>query len=123
MLRATLKSVWARKLRLIMSALSIVLGVAFVAGSLMFTSMLSSSFDSLVRGALADVNVSLETTGISGSRATPACLPSSSSTRTWPPSRRSTAWPASSRWSRTRRSTLLTATAECSPFPARPGWA
>lgn len=66
MLQATLKSVWARKLRLIMSALSIVLGVAFVAGSLMFTTMLSSSFDSLVRGALADVNVSLETTGISG---------------------------------------------------------
>ena len=71
MLRATLKSVWARKLRLIMSALSIVLGVAFVAGSLMFTSMLSSSFDSLVRGALADVNVSLETTGISGFESNP----------------------------------------------------
>lgn len=66
MLRATLKSVWARKVRLIMSALSIVLGVAFVAGSLMFTNMLSSSFDSLVKGSLADVNVSFEATGISG---------------------------------------------------------
>lgn len=64
MLQATLKSLWARKLRLILSALSIVLGVAFVAGSLIFTNMLSSSFDSLVRGALADVNVSA--TGISG---------------------------------------------------------
>ncbi|GAA4907914.1 FtsX-like permease family protein [Tessaracoccus lubricantis] len=66
MLRATLKSVWARKVRLFMSALSIVLGVAFVAGSLIFTSMLSSSFDSLVKGSLADVNVSPEATGISG---------------------------------------------------------
>ena len=40
MLRATAKSLWARKLRLSLSALAIVLGVAFVAGSLMFTAML-----------------------------------------------------------------------------------
>lgn len=52
MLRATLKSFWARRLRLVMSALSIVLGVAFVAGSLMFTNLLSSSFDSLIEGHL-----------------------------------------------------------------------
>lgn len=75
MLLATLKSVWARKLRLIMSALSIVLGVAFVAGSLMFTNMLSSSFDLLVRGALADVNVSAEATGISGFDINPGLAP------------------------------------------------
>lgn len=58
MLKATFTSVWARKVRLLMSAISIVLGVAFVAGSLIFTAMLSSGLDSLVRGALADVNVS-----------------------------------------------------------------
>ncbi|WP_040283816.1 ABC transporter permease [Tessaracoccus massiliensis] len=75
MLRATLKSVWARKLRLIMSALSIVLGVAFVAGSLMFTTLLSSGFESLVGGALADVNVSQETTGISGFENNPGVPP------------------------------------------------
>lgn len=66
MLRATLKSFWARRLRLVMSALSIVLGVAFVAGSLMFTNLLSSSFDSLIRGTLADVNVTPEASGITG---------------------------------------------------------
>ena len=66
MLHATLKSLWARKLRLFMSALSIVLGVAFVCGSLMFTKLLSSSFDEIVKGALGDVNVSSATTGIEG---------------------------------------------------------
>lgn len=66
MLHATWKSLWARKVRLLLSALSIVLGVAFVAGSLLFTNLLSSSFDQLVKGALADVNVSPEATGIEG---------------------------------------------------------
>ena len=41
MLHATWKSLWARKVRLLLSALSIVLGVAFVAGSLLFTNLLS----------------------------------------------------------------------------------
>lgn len=57
MLHAAWKSLWARKVRLILSALSIVLGVAFVSGSLMFTNLLSSSFDSLIKGAFGDVNV------------------------------------------------------------------
>lgn len=66
MLHATWTSLWARKVRLLLSALSIVLGVAFVAGSLLFTNLLSSSFDQLVKGALADVNVSPESSGIQG---------------------------------------------------------
>ncbi|MHA6513446.1 ABC transporter permease [Tessaracoccus sp. Z1128] len=66
MLHATWTSLWARKVRLLLSALSIVLGVAFVSGSLLFTNLLSSSFDSLVKGALADVNVSAEGVGIEG---------------------------------------------------------
>lgn len=66
MLQATWRSLWAHKVRLMLSALSIVLGVAFVAGSLLFTHLLSSSFDELVKGALADVNVSSENAGITG---------------------------------------------------------
>lgn len=66
MLHATWRSLWAHKVRLVLSALSIVLGVAFVAGSLLFTNLLSSSFDQLVKGALADVNVSAEGVGIEG---------------------------------------------------------
>lgn len=58
MLHATLKSLWARKVRLILSALSIVLGVAFVSGSLMFTNLLGSSVDQIIKGGIADVNVS-----------------------------------------------------------------
>ena len=57
MLGATLKSLFSRKFRLAMSALSIVLGIAFVAGSLIFTNMLSRSFDAIVKSTVADVNV------------------------------------------------------------------
>lgn len=57
MLKATWKSLLARKLRLIMSAFAIVLGVAFVAGSLIFTDMLSKTFDNIFTGSIADVNV------------------------------------------------------------------
>lgn len=60
MFRLAWKSLLGRKLRLVMSAFSIVLGVAFVVGSLMFTNLLSGSFDSLLRGAVADVNVAPE---------------------------------------------------------------
>lgn len=59
MLRVAWSSLWARKFRLLMSALSIVLGVAFIAGSLMFTRLLSSGFDEIIKGALADVNVTV----------------------------------------------------------------
>ena len=76
MLRATLKSLWARKVRLVLSALSIVLGVAFVCGSLIFTDLLRSSFDQIIKGSLADVNVSSEAGGIVGTQpTTPGDLP------------------------------------------------
>lgn len=57
MLRATWKSLLGRKLRLLLSAFSIILGVAFVSGSLIFTQLLSSTLDEIVRGQLADVNL------------------------------------------------------------------
>ncbi|AXE37202.1 ABC transporter permease [Acidipropionibacterium virtanenii] len=57
MWRATWKSLWARKLRLLLSTLAVVLGVAFVAGSFIFTTMLQGSFDSIVKGTVADVEV------------------------------------------------------------------
>lgn len=57
MYKAALKSLLARKLRLLMSAVAIVLGVAFVAGTLIFTGMLKSTFDDIMRGTVADVNV------------------------------------------------------------------
>ncbi|MGE9809285.1 MULTISPECIES: ABC transporter permease [unclassified Janibacter] len=57
MLRATFKNLLARKLRLLMSAFAIVLGVGFVAGSLIFTDTLSRTFDSIMTGTVSDVVV------------------------------------------------------------------
>ena len=57
MFRATLKSLFAHKLRMGMSAFAIVLGVAFVAGTLIFTDTLSSSFSQLFAQTAPDVTV------------------------------------------------------------------
>ena len=57
MWRTTLRSVAAHKLRLALSALAIVLGVAFVSGTLVFTDTLSRTFTALFSATSADVNV------------------------------------------------------------------
>ena len=59
MLRATLRSLLARKVRLVLSAMAVVLGVAFVAGALTLTSTLGRVFDDLFAsvGANTDVEV------------------------------------------------------------------
>lgn len=58
MLRAALKSLLARKVRLVMSTFAIVLGVAFVAGTLVFTDTLNRSFTALFASTVGDVVVS-----------------------------------------------------------------
>jgi putative ABC transport system permease protein len=57
MLRATLKSLLSRKLRLILSGLAVVLGVMFVSGAFVLTDTLSRSFDSLFSTAFSNVDV------------------------------------------------------------------
>jgi putative ABC transport system permease protein len=57
MLRATLKSLLARKLRLILSGLAVVLGVMFVAGAFVVTDTLSRSFDSIFASAYSTTDV------------------------------------------------------------------
>lgn len=57
MLKATVKSLLGRKARLLLSAFAIILGVAFVSGSMLFTDRLASSMNGLLKGTLADVNV------------------------------------------------------------------
>lgn len=47
MLRATLRSLFARKFRLVLSALAIVLGVGFVAGTFVLTDTLNQTFNDL----------------------------------------------------------------------------
>lgn len=63
MFRATLKSLAARKLRLGLSAFAVILGVAFVAGSYIFTDTLNKTFDELFGGLSADVVVRPATNG------------------------------------------------------------
>jgi len=78
MLRAALKNLRARKLRLLMSGFAIVLGVAFVAGSLIFTDTLERNFTAIMDGSVGDVVV--RPAGASGddsaqdSRKVPAAL-------------------------------------------------
>ncbi|MGV9566762.1 ABC transporter permease [Streptomyces sp. NPDC003480] len=58
MLRATLRSFLAHKGRLALSALAVVLSVAFVAGSLIFSDTVTRTFDRLFASTAADVTVS-----------------------------------------------------------------
>jgi putative ABC transport system permease protein len=60
MFRTTIRNLLARKLRLALSGFAIVLGVAFVAGSFVFTDTLSKSFDGIVNGTTPDVAVEIK---------------------------------------------------------------
>ena len=57
MLKATLRSFLAHKGRLLLSALAIILSVAFVAGSLIFSDTVTRTFDRLFASTSADVTV------------------------------------------------------------------
>ena len=57
MIRAALKSLLGRKVRLLMSTFAIVLGVAFVAGTLVFSDTLNRSFTALFASTVGDVVV------------------------------------------------------------------
>jgi putative ABC transport system permease protein len=57
MIRAALKSLLGRKVRLLMSTFAIVLGVAFVAGTLIFSDTLNRSFTALFASTVGDVVV------------------------------------------------------------------
>ena len=57
MLRITFKSLLARKLRLLLTASSVVLGVAFVAGTLMLGDTLNKTFDNLFVTAYSGTDV------------------------------------------------------------------
>ncbi|HEY3072552.1 MAG TPA: ABC transporter permease, partial [Candidatus Limnocylindrales bacterium] len=62
MLHATLKSLLARKLRLALTALSIVLGVGFVAGTFVLTDTMNKAFDDLFTQAASGSDVIVRAT-------------------------------------------------------------
>ncbi len=57
MWQVTWRNLVARKVRLLLSGFAIVLGVAFVAGTLIFTNALGGAFDSIIEGSTADAEV------------------------------------------------------------------
>ena len=78
MLRAALKSLLGRKVRLLLSTFAIVLGVAFVAGTLIFSDMLNRSFTAIFASTVGDVVVrpvgAQTAVGTPSSRTLPAAL-------------------------------------------------
>ncbi|MGO4258261.1 ABC transporter permease [Marmoricola sp. RAF53] len=60
MLKLVLRNLGARKMRLAMSALAIVLGVAFLSGVLVFSNGLSKTFDGIIQGTTPDGLVRVE---------------------------------------------------------------
>lgn len=54
--RLSFRTIAAHKVRLLLTVLAVVLGTAFIAGSLMFTAGLSRTFDSLVDGEMKNVD-------------------------------------------------------------------
>jgi putative ABC transport system permease protein len=57
MYRLTIRGLWAHKLRFALTGLAVVLGVAFMAGTMVLTDTMGKSFDGLFESANADVDV------------------------------------------------------------------
>jgi putative ABC transport system permease protein len=67
MLRVALKSVLARKFRLLLTVVAIAVSVAFVAGTLVLTDTLNSTFDRLFGNVYDKTDVSVQgTTAVAG---------------------------------------------------------
>ena len=60
MWRATIKSLLARKVRLLLTAIAVVLGVGFVAGTYVLTDTLNAAFDTLFATSTAGVDVQVQ---------------------------------------------------------------
>ena len=63
MLRFTWRTLLARKVRLVMSTLAIVLGIGFLTGVMVFSNGLGSTFDAIIKGSTPDALVRPQGTG------------------------------------------------------------
>jgi putative ABC transport system permease protein len=70
MVRAVLKGLLAHKLRLALTAIAVVLGVAFVAGTFVLTDTINKTFDTLFTEISAGTDITVR--AASGSATTPA---------------------------------------------------
>ncbi|MFD6423396.1 ABC transporter permease [Streptomyces sp. NPDC060198] len=76
-LRTSLRNVLAHKGRMALSAVAVLLSVAFVCGTLVFTDTMSTTFDKLFATSSADVTVSPPETDDQQQTGTPASVPAS----------------------------------------------
>ncbi|RKR92583.1 putative ABC transport system permease protein [Micromonospora pisi] len=74
MLRATLKSLLSRKLRLVLSGFAIILGVMFVASAFVLTDSLGGRFEQLFQTINKDVAVQVQVTDAAGEDPNPPLL-------------------------------------------------
>lgn len=74
MLRASLKSLLSRKLRLTLAVVAIVLGVSFLSGAFVLTDSLSARFESLFRSINENVSVQVQPTEDAADREPPVRL-------------------------------------------------
>ena len=74
MLRATLKSLLSRKLRLVLSGFAIILGVMFVASAFVLTDSLGGRFEQLFQTVNKDVAVQVQATDEAAEAVTPPLL-------------------------------------------------
>src|SRR3954471_12019983 len=56
-LKMTWRNVFARKVRLALSAFAIVLGVAFLSGAFIFADAMGNAFDGIIEGSTANVEI------------------------------------------------------------------
>ncbi|WP_405455370.1 ABC transporter permease [Streptomyces sp. NBC_00101] len=76
-LRTSLRNLLAHKGRMVLSAVAVLLSVAFVCGTLVFTDTMSATFDKLFATSSADVTVSPPEADDEQQTGTPATLPAS----------------------------------------------
>lgn len=77
MFKVTWRNLLARKVRLMLSGFAIVLGVAFVAGTMIFTDAMGGAFDGIIEGSTADVEIAFEGAGNFDSRQDNRTIPAS----------------------------------------------
>ncbi|HEY8481955.1 MAG TPA: ABC transporter permease, partial [Spirillospora sp.] len=66
MARVTLRNLAAHKIRLVLTAVAVILGVAFVAGTLIFTDTMNKRFDELFGSISRDIAVDVRAKKVVG---------------------------------------------------------
>src|SRR5689334_25270112 len=77
MWKATIRGLFARKVRLALTALAILLGVSFVSATYVLTDSVRRSFDSVFAQTLTGVDLQVQGASALGDRSSPGRIPDS----------------------------------------------